>query len=113
MIISQKLSLKIGAEDERVDFWLAFNGGVLQPRGYFILLCVVFGRRWEARMNEEKLFKEFLEWKTNQSHVKQIYEMLSMLDTRMVTVNERTKNHTFDLQELRREIKKLKEHKSK
>ena len=34
-------------------------------------------------------------------------EMLSMLDTRITTINERTKNHTWQIGELKNKIKEL------
>ena len=36
---------------------------------------------------------------------KEAREMLSILETRIDTINERTKNHTIDIRELRKLIK--------
>lgn len=35
-------------------------------------------------------------------------EYCSILDTRVATINERTKNHTIDIKKLEKEIKELK-----
>jgi len=37
-------------------------------------------------------------------------KMIMSLNTRIETINERTKNHTIDIRELRKEIKKFKLH---
>ncbi len=34
-------------------------------------------------------------------------EMISILETRIVTINDRTKSHTLDLMELKKKIKEL------
>ena len=39
---------------------------------------------------------------------KEAREMLMRLDTKIATINERTKTHTLDIQQLRKELKELK-----
>jgi len=42
---------------------------------------------------------------------KQIEELLQMLDSKITTINERTKNHTIYIKNLEKEVKLLKEKK--
>ena len=39
----------------------------------------------------------------------QIWEMLSILDTRITTINDRTKAHTIYIKQLERKVKELSE----
>ena len=56
---------------------------------------------WEIKQKKEQIERLIIE-------LEELEKIWSALNTRIETINERTKNHTIDIRELKKEIKKWK-----
>ena len=88
-----------------MDFRNVFN-----PNGLINRVVHIFSKQNSEGDGEEKkkMSKIILDLKDCKLEDKEAREVLMKLDTRIITINERTKNHTIEIRELKNKIKELK-----
>ena len=91
--------------------WVENEFNVDSSRNGSIIICNTLlcnkSSKSTSKRGEEKMTKIILDIKDCKLEDKEAREVLMKLDTKITTINERTKNHTFQIRELEKKLKEL------